>query len=631
LILLENEAQVRDCLSWLDELNGAYLIIALTPFAMYELDKHNMNYKIPDDYYDSQELYELGIDNFRKVEYLCSLIDTAINQSDTEVAKYNIKPAMFSYYHLKIIYDTLAIRMFQLFKIISTESPDIIYFYDGTTYPFGEYASAPYIFYDHRESIYAQLLSLDCWDTPRKRIVYKHHTNDILDDKSDSHHVARIKSNAVAWLQNHPELYSFVLSIKKHRCRGAVNWLKCNMMTSKDIPVLLYGAGYNWDDVNEELHSEGIGPVYRIPDDFNWLKKSNEMPCHDLDYVWTNLLNNEDFMKSFMIYDIDIFPILKERLEYLVKRITFACLISVQETMEMIAKRGIKAVIASTFATCVAHSVAQAAHNSGIPVITWQHGGYGAEVNHPFVKYCDIISSDVHFTFGDGVCKNYIEAAKRYKTELISIGSSSLENIQMGCVEVKSKTKTIVYVTSSFMQNNLNISTPPPFSDTLFWQTQQMIVDVLSKQKKYSIIVKLHPSLNSVTPLQKYVSDNEYENFHFIQREKTLPDLIPCSDAFVIDLPFTTLLQVLMTKKPVFSFTGHVYYNKHAQKLLKKRAVCSEDLNVFLDKLNEFLINDVYNQDVNNTEFLEEHGTTPQKSTASKRAAKELKRVINKF
>ncbi|MBE0525125.1 MAG: hypothetical protein IBX40_12480 [Methanosarcinales archaeon] len=39
LILLDTEVQVRDCLSWLDDIDGEQGIIALTPLAMHELDK----------------------------------------------------------------------------------------------------------------------------------------------------------------------------------------------------------------------------------------------------------------------------------------------------------------------------------------------------------------------------------------------------------------------------------------------------------------------------------------------------------------------------------------------------------------------------------------------------------------
>jgi len=629
LILLENEAQVQECLSWLDDLNGEKQIVALTPFAMYELDKHNVNYKIPEEYYSSEELYQVGIDNFRKVEELCNLIDTVIKQSNTEVVKYNIRPAMFSFRDLKIVYDTFVIRIFQLSKIINSEKPALIKFYNTLTYPFGEHESACYLCYDHRESIYSQVLSLEDWGIPTKTLPWIPICEGSGSEKNPHYLITQIKSNLGAWLQKHPELFDILILIHKSRYHEVLNWLKSNLMTSKDTPVLLYGSGYNWDDSIVELQAEGIAPVYRISDGFCWVKKSNEMNCHDLDQAWLDLLNNREFKKFFVINGIDIFPLLKERFRYLVKRLTFACMFAVQDTMELITKRNIKAVIASTFSTCVDHSVAQAAHNSGIPVITWQHGGYGAMENHPLINYFDLISSNVHFIYGDGVGKSYSEAAKIYGTKLVSIGSASLEYVKKKNIKEKNKIETIVYVTSSFLQNNLSISTYPPISDNLFLKTQMRIVDTLASQKKYSIIVKLHPSQNLTTPLQRYVSEKGYKNFHFIRREKTFTDLIPLADVVIIDLPFTTLLQALTTKKPIFAFTGHVYYNKHAQQLLKKRAVCSENLDVFLSNLDAFLKNNIYNPDVNNTEFLEEYGTTSGKNTASKRAAKELRRIIN--
>ena len=78
LILLENEGHVKDCISWIDEIGGEKLIIALTPFAMHELVKYGLNYRILEDYYDVEELYQMGIDNFKHVGDLCNLLDTEI-------------------------------------------------------------------------------------------------------------------------------------------------------------------------------------------------------------------------------------------------------------------------------------------------------------------------------------------------------------------------------------------------------------------------------------------------------------------------------------------------------------------------------------------------------------------------
>lgn len=66
MILLENDNQVKDCISWLDEIKGEKQIVALTTFAMHKLDKHRLNYNIPEDYYFQEELFIKGIDNFKR-------------------------------------------------------------------------------------------------------------------------------------------------------------------------------------------------------------------------------------------------------------------------------------------------------------------------------------------------------------------------------------------------------------------------------------------------------------------------------------------------------------------------------------------------------------------------------------
>ncbi len=166
LILLEHEGQVKDCLGWLNQINGQKQIIALSPFAIYELDRQSLPYKIPEDYYDPQELYQLGLGNYQKVESFCSIIDNSIYQACPVTARQGIKPAFFSLYHLKIVYDAATIRLFQLFKVINTEKPDVIFTYDSISYPFGIFQEAPYLLFDNRESIYAYLLALAGWKVP---------------------------------------------------------------------------------------------------------------------------------------------------------------------------------------------------------------------------------------------------------------------------------------------------------------------------------------------------------------------------------------------------------------------------------------------------------------------------------
>lgn len=635
LILLENEEHVKDCISWINEIKGEKLIVALTPFAIYELDKHGYNYKIPEDYYSSDELYQIGFGNFKKVEDLCDLIDIKIQENCSDFTELNIKPSMFSFYHLKIIYDAMTIRVFQLSKIIDTEKPCDVYFYDSAKYPFGAYESASYLLFNQMESLYSQLLLLGEWNVGLKLLPHLPRCRSKTSKINNKTIFAKFKKCLSIWLIGHPELYDFVFTIKKIGFSGSIHWLKKYLYRTKYSSVLLYGAGYNWDDCNEDLRAEGIAPLYRISDDFHWLDQATKQDLDSLHIAWIRLQENSEFMNFFIFHNIDFFPLVKERFEFLVKQMSIACLIAVQDVTNLIDTKNIRAVIASTFSTCVSHSTAQAAHNSKIPVITWQHGGYGAMEIHPLVNYCDLINSDMHFVFGDGVIDSYLQAAKKYETELIVVDSPLLECINYRDTITRDDTsnngQNILYVTSSYLQNSFNISTLPAISDITFWKIQKSIIDILGQHDNHSITIKLHPSNSGTHPLQSYSVDQKYGHFKFIQREKSFTELLQTADIIVIDLPFTTILQALNTNKPIFVYTGCVHYNQNAYRLLSKRAICCINLNDFLCKLDKYLTDNVYEADFSNTDFLEMYGMGSKDSTSKKKAPKELKQIINTF
>jgi hypothetical protein len=297
---------------------------------------------------------------------------------------------------------------------------------------------------------------------------------------------------------------------------------------------------------------------------------------------------------------------------------------------EFINKRNIRAVISSVIATSLDHSAARAAHNQGIPVITWQHGTYGA-FHYPIINYLDLISSDYHFVFGDGVKEQYDQPARLYGTNLISIGSASLDRLQIKFSKEKlSITNKILYITSSVYQNSLYISHYPPPSDNLFWRTQKAIVDILGKHAEYSIIMKLHPSqIYKDINFLCYVNERGFGNFDFVKNEKTTGELLSWADIIVLDLPSTVLLESLTTNKPLFVYMGHVHFDVKANHLLNNRAVCHENLEDFISNLEDFLTNRIFPKDLYNKDYLKLFGTSLDNGHASKRAAMVLRHIID--
>ena len=311
-----------------------------------------------------------------------------------------------------------------------------------------------------------------------------------------------------------------------------------------------------------------------------------------------------------------------------------------EETTEVVKKGDAKAFLTSVFARCATHSAAQAARNSHIPVVTWQHGAYVA-ATHPIVNYIDLMSSDVHFAFGEGVVKNHAEAAKRFGTQIVPIGSSSLEALYRAPKPNKAKKivgltpgkKVLLYVTTNFYQNNLYISYPPPFSDNQFWRTQRAILDVLAKHDDYTAIVKTFPSpLYREPPVRSYANEKGFKNCQFVKDECTFTDLLPIADLLVIDFLSTPLLEALTTSKPIFVCTEHLHLDTQAQKLLEQRAFCYSELKKMVSALDKYLSEGKAEKDVdlNNREFLKAYGASSQARGSSARAAKMLKKIMTK-
>lgn len=629
LILLENEAQVVDCLQWLREVAGERIIIALSPFAMYELDKRRTSYKIPEEYYSPQDLYNSGMANFQKIEDLCAIIDGTILRSCPSARKINIMPALFNFYHLKMMYDTVLVRIFQLSSIFDAEKPDIVYIYNTVKYPFGCYENAPFIQFDNRESIYAQLLMLGGWKFQVKILQSIQVFGKTINKKRTKHLFINLKNYISKHLTN-PELQDSAVVMSKLGIAGLFNWLKyCLRSTEKRASVALLGHGYEWDESIIELRAEEIGPLCRVRYDLCRLLASK---VEKTDTAWEELLANQDFSKFFVYRDIDFFPVVEERLRLLTMQLTTACIIAAHYTENLIEKRKIKAFISPVISNCLEHSAARIARDNGIPVITWQHGAYGA-MHHPIINYMDLISSDFHFVFGKGVEERYAQQAKIYGTTLVSIGSASLDKLRTKYSNEKRMLrgkKVVLYITSSGYQNNFYISYYPPFSDNLFWQTQKAIIDTLGNHNEYSVIMKLHPSpIYKESDFQSYVIEKGFKNFQFIKNEKSIVELLSLADVIVIDLPSTTLLQALTTNKPLFVYMGHIQFDTKAYKLLANRAVCYEKLEDFLYELDVYLHNQKYPKDLFNNEYLEMFGTTTEEGFAAKRAAKKLKEIID--
>ena len=547
-------------------------------------------------------------------------------------------PALFNLFFFKIVYDAVTIRLFQLSKLIDAEKPTSIFIYNTKEYPFGTSETAPYLFFDNGESIYSHLLALNGWNVPIVMLpTMSRPEGPPTQGEPPRSVLSGMKKKIMGWLEGYPNLSYFVLAVKRDGLHGLSSEIKSRL---KNAHVLLVGAGYNWDECKEQLTVEGIGPIIRIQDDLKyWIDQKHVTPTdyEALKTSWEELRSDPTFRRSLVWNGIDFLPVLEERIRYMIEQLTPVCLSVYQKYSRMIKARGVKALAASTLSTCIGHSVSKAAQNARIPVITWQHGAYGAAPN-PMLSYNDLMSSDVYFTFGVGVVKRFTASAKRWGTILTPIGSAMLDQSLGGsCPPNTTKLllgkKTVLYITTNYYQNDYYVHLPPAFSDNRFWRVQSAILDALGHNNDCDIIVKYHPNpIYRAPPLHSYAQEKGLNNCRFL-KDESFTELLQIADIIVIDWPSTTLLQALTTSKPIFVYTGHHDLDKETETLLKRRAYCFSDTDGLKKSLDLFLKSNKLDVEVDlkDMEFLKMYGTYLGDGKSCIRAANTLIKIINGF
>jgi len=96
---------------------------------------------------------------------------------------------------------------------------------------------------------------------------------------------------------------------------------------------------------------------------------------------------------------------------FLVERLTPACINAHEKTCEIIKNKKIKAFLSAGFDSCTSHSAARAARNLDIPVIAWRHSGYDP-MEFGLSKYIYLMSSDIFFLFGERTVDKFLKSAK---------------------------------------------------------------------------------------------------------------------------------------------------------------------------------------------------------------------------
>lgn len=634
LILIENREQAADLTSWLPDIDGTVVIIALTPLAMYELERNNIAFKIPEDYYELDELSSMGMDNYEKVKEFSFIIDSTINENCNEIQNYSITPASFNYLMLKYLYDSTFIHCFQLYHIFESEKPESVYVYKSTGVPFN--SSDNSLIFNNNESIYARIMDLYCRMISVKWMLLPDKNTEY--SNNNPHRCLTYSQNEIHKLCiSEPDTLS--LKVRKyigHLIHKSPSFRYIHPLRRK-CQVAEIKNGVEWIIAKDALKKTGIFPIELSAQDLEIYPEVSEVDkikAKNLDEAWIILKENKKFRSFFLYKSIDLFSIIEDKLEYLVKVISLRCLRVFSLSTSFFFENKINALIASHYTSYFACSVAHAAKTLKIPVILWEHGPYGIGYV-PMLRYTDFMFADFYFSDGMGIFDFYKTDISQANCKVIPIGSALMDrlgkNLHNSHISSQiGKRRVILYVTTMYLLNVIYINSHPPDSDNNVWITQKSIVSLLGNYPDYDVIIKLHPHDIS-PPLEDFIQDNHYKHISCVKTEHTLEELIKIADVIIRDYTrSTSFVEILTSNKQVFIYSDHFQIEEPQLTALKKRAYYYKGRTKFLQDLKTFLeggkLN--YTVDLSNTEYLQLNGSFLHDGKSDERAALTLRQII---
>lgn len=629
LFIVEDPKKIDQIFQDSAKIKWQFVYISLSPSVSYAFEKFKIPFKSISDYGGGEERYQQGLENFERIERIVTILDKELAHLHNIPT---LAPARYSIYNLKILFDVLWNTIHILKRIIETEQPDFIRLYAT---PKGKSEERIYAF-SNDESVYAEVLSMPGWNIPIEIIqeIYPYIPDQLIIGEKNTTFF-----RLLAWIKKQHLFFNLGLIGKRDGIVSAAAALYYYITCWHPTPVLIYNNGYNWDDSLVELYRGGLVPVYRITDEtFNKVISKDNKYREAVRKVCTRHPSMREFDQ---VIGIGISTFFFERLSQIIERSIHESIAVYPLIRRTIPQKKIHCLLHSVRERAIGHAIVQAAHDAGIPVVSWQHGGAGY-CYHPMMSFTEFINSDWHFVFGEGVARSYRSTSESIGLEKIPIfvplGSSSLDHFYRNAKrsDEKKEQKYVVFITSAYLQNIYPISLhyDLPIGNEHIWILQKQIMDLAKKNPDTEFIIKLHPTHKNKEPLVSYITEHEIKNIKIITSEMTIQDLIYVTDMMIFDVISTGILQVLTSDLPIFVYSGLHPLDSEPINELKKRAYVYDNIEEFIANIEKYLIiKQVTRNSVDylNKDFLKKYGTNIQTHNSAGLAMAKLKKIISGY
>lgn len=621
------------------EPNKDDVIISLSPSAGYALEKYDVQFNIPENYYEMEELKSLSFWNYNKVTNFCEIMNKSLVNYNQYFENVNMQ---FFYIPLKRLIDTFSYRIFEITRIIDHHRPKEIIYWGTESKEFdGTLKFDDPLIYHLEESIYSH--TIDCVVHSKKIKSMKIEPEN---NKVDADSLRVDFKNKFIKLTKEILGQSGVIKLK-YLWNGNIKF--ASLQSKKDIICIFmpgWGLDYLLPDLQKEYQlllwypmSEKDKPIFLSP----FLKRirlnfnSNHLLEKLMDEAynfWNKVKVDLPKLDCFSYDDINFFNKIESRIEYIIRRcIPIACTIY-EKSKRLFSEHKPAILFGCQFLNYLVNSVVYAGKKLGIPIVTYQHGG-GVYGDYPLRYWTDEWLADYKLVWGEGFLRH---PKYRYNTKLIPVGSAQLEQLRRNNRDnIKNKfrlckkydlnpSKPIIFYVLTDISGNRRLLPNP--SDNIQFYTQRKIIETFRDFENYQFIIKMSPSpLPPEYPLQTWLKEEGFDNCKII-RYTPFTSLLPLGDMFILDYLFTStvVIQCLTTSKKVMIYDG-IGINNEVLTILRKRAFVESELSKFCKEVYETLKSGKFEEE-QNAEFLDKFGKSDGETVS--RALEFFKKLCNK-
>ena len=576
-------------------------IVSLYKRASIACEKKGIDYRVIDEFSSIDNVIDFTYNNYEKLLQFCSRFDSFLKERLPDLMNRGIEPFKYSYYHLKILMDSVSVKVFQTYHFLKTAEGARVFYRDEVF----DGAIPENLFYPELLNLFPAILNEISTQGDFKI--------DLLPLAIPRGHNLEAKNLYFSCKATVSKTYQFLKStVRKFS----------PIFRKTGSSYVHFALGYDIKYIIPKLRKAGIFPE-SLPD----FKSSSELPQlkQHCDELWGLLLRDDDFINFFSVNNINYFPIIASRMRLLITQLMPKAIYAYDEAIRYLSKTKRKRLFAITAYVTVGiveRSKMKACQDRGLSLITYQEGAGFGSVDHPMNDYAEVRDGDIFLCYGEGNMQYYQDRNMPVK-RFIPVGSAYQDRIRLNIINnsVPSKISTIMYISTISFANSQH-HPYNAFTDTWYFKKQLRIFNCLNEiATETKVIIKLHPHDSFAAG---YLVSRKYKFLDI--RMKKLENMLEGIDLFIIDFPSTVFLNCCSTGSHIFVLAekGITKFSREQLLRIEKRASVFFDFASFEKKLKEFIDNPDKIETRNDQEYILKYGTYLGDGNSANRAVQYL-------